>query len=189
MAQPILHQVRALLHDKGNRFVVQIVGVYVFWKALYYFIENSRGWLGQGWKKIVDVLGIVYAEITHQLLGMMGVQTIRIANTLHHIGTKGTISMDEHCLAIPAMFIFSACIFLFSGSLKNKLWFIPIGILGIAAINISRMIILGFVYIYLPRPFFVFHHSFVFIIVTYSLVFLLIRFWMKYLSDQQISNA
>lgn len=185
----VFTQMQSFLIDKGNRFVLQVMGVYMGWKVLYYFIENSTGWLGRVWEKLVEVLGIVYAEITHLLLAMMGVQTNRIAHTLHHVGSKGTISMDEHCLAIPAMFIFSACILLFSGSWKNKLWFIPTGILGIAAINISRMVILGFVYIYLPRPFFVFHHSFVFIIVTYSLVFLLIRFWMKYLSDHQTYNV
>ncbi|MCS6933665.1 MAG: exosortase/archaeosortase family protein [Chitinophagales bacterium] len=178
----LIKRIKELWNDRGNRFVIQVVGIYLCWKLLYYIIENDKGIVRIFWLKLVKGMGVLYAEITHRLLLMMSVPNERIAHAVKHTESQKAITIDEHCLAIPAMFIFSACIAVFSGSWRNKIWFIPLGVLGIAGINIARVTVLAFVHFYLPDIYFIFHHSFAFIIITYSLVFLLIRFWMKYLS-------
>lgn len=166
-----------------------MVAVYISWKLIYYFIENNTDRLRTWWNQLVIKLGAVYAELTLTILKFMNESAIRVGSEIHYPALKRVIQVEEHCLAIPAMYIYTMCIILFSGHWKNKLWFIPLGLLGIAMINIGRLVMLSFVFAHLPEQYFIFHHSFLFVVITYSLVLLLIRIWMKYFSGNFSQNA
>lgn len=169
--------------DKGNKFVLQMAVVYLSWKCIYYVIENNTGYLRETWNHLIAMLGAGYAEVTLLILKFMGEAAVRVGSEIQYPAMHRVIQVEEHCLAIPAMYIYTMCIILFSGRWKNKLWFIPLGIFGIACINIGRLVMLSFVFAHLPDKYFIFHHSFLFVVITYSLVLLLIRIWMKYFSD------
>ncbi len=178
-----MHSALTFFKDKGNRFLLQMAAVYLSWKCIYYLIENDKRQLHTWWTQLIQKLGAAYAEVTLVILKFMGESAIRVGSEIQYPAMQRVIQVEEHCLAIPAMYIYTMCILVFRGQWKNKLWFIPLGLLGIACINIGRLVVLSFVFAHLPEEYFIFHHSFLFIVFTYSLVLLLIRIWMKYFSE------
>jgi len=176
------------MSHKSNLFLVQMVLVYGSWKFLYYFIENSQGKFQEAWFSLVHHLSIFYANIAVGVLRFMGEVVRRDGIGIHFYQLSRVVDVEEHCLAIPAMYIFVFSITLFSGSWKNKLWFIPLGLLGIAFINVMRLVPLAFVFAHLPDQYFIFHHSFLFVAITYGLILAMVRIWMKYFSNIEASQ-
>lgn len=176
------------MSHKSNLFLVQMVLVYGSWKFLYYFIENSQGKFQEAWLSLVHHLSIFYANISVGVLRFMGEVVRRDGIGIHFYQLSRVVDVEEHCLAIPAMYIFVFSITLFSGSWKNKLWFIPLGLLGIAFINVMRLVPLAFVFAHLPDQYFIFHHSFLFVAITYGLILAMVRIWMKYFSNIEASQ-
>lgn len=180
--------IKTLIQDKSNRFVLQMVLVYISWKMLYVYLSDSTGRLHQTWVDIVYYLSLVYTKASVVFLKNIGEQTVAMGNIIFFPVTNVRISVEEHCLAIPAMYIFTCSILIFSGNWKNKLWFIPAGVLGVALINISRMVLLAFIYAHFPTKYFMFHHSFSFVVITYSLILVMVFIWMNYFSGLQMSK-
>ncbi len=172
--------IKSFIQDKSNRFVLQMVLVYLSWKLLYDYLSDSTGWLHQRWMDLVYHLSLLYAAASAAFLRNIGEQTSALGNVIFFPLSNAKIIVEEHCLAIPAMYIFTFSILIFSGSWKNKLWFIPLGVLGVALINISRMVLLAFIYAHYPTKYFLFHHSYSFVLITYSLILGLVFIWMKY---------
>lgn len=171
---------KSLVRDKSNRFVLQMVLVYLSWKLLYDYLSDSTGWLHQRWLDLVYHLSMLYTAASVAFLKNIGEQTVQQGNIIFFPLSNAKIIVEEHCLAIPAMYIFTFSILIFSGSWKNKLWFIPLGVLGVALINISRMVLLAFIFAHYPGKYFLFHHSYSFVLITYSLILGLVFTWMKY---------
>ena len=104
-------------------------------------------------------------------------------NTLFFEG-HGPFIINNECLAIKLLFVFAILIIALPGaSLKNKIWFIPAGILVIHMMNIIRMVSLSLTIIY--TPYFNFMHSFVFRVAIYLTVIALWYIWMKYFMDMK----
>lgn len=181
--------IKSLIQDKSNLFVLQMVLVYISWKLLYDYLSDSTGWLHQRWIDLVYHLSLIYTAASVAFLKNIGEQTIAVGNIIFFPLTNVRISVEEHCLAIPAMYIFTFSILIFSGSWKNKLWFIPVGVLGVALINISRMVLLAFIYAHFPTKYFMFHHSFSFVVITYSLILVMVFIWMNYFSGLSMRNS
>lgn len=168
--------------DGANLFVIKMILVYASWKLLYAYITSSDSLLYKGWLALVDKLSIFYAAATNSFLQKLGEHTFRVGNVIMMTKDTYNIKVEEHCLAIPAVYIFSLSILIFSGSWRDKLWFIPLGIAGVMLINISRLILLAFIYAHYPSEYFMFHHSFSFVLFTYSLILAMVYVWMKYYS-------
>jgi exosortase/archaeosortase family protein len=176
------------LSHKSNLFLVQMAMVYGSWKILYYFIENAQGKFRDLWLSLVHSLSVFYANISVAVLHFMGETVRRDGIAINFYQLSRSVDVEEHCLAIPAMYIFIFSIALFSGHWKNKLWFIPMGLLGIAFINVMRLVPLAFVFAHLPEKYFIFHHSFLFVAITYGLILAMVRIWMKYFSTIEPSQ-
>jgi exosortase/archaeosortase family protein len=177
------------LSHKSNLFLVQMALVYGSWKLLYYFIENSQGKFRDAWLSLVHHLSVFYANVSVGVLHFMGETVRRDGIAINFYQLSRSVDVEEHCLAIPAMYIFIFSIVLFSGHWKNKLWFIPLGLLGIAFINVMRLVPLAFVFAHLPDKYFIFHHSFLFVAITYGLILAMVRIWMKYFSTIEPSQT
>ena len=94
------------------------------------------------------------------------------------------IYVANHCLGIPAMVVFTLIILSFGGALKHKLWYIPLGIIGILFINCMRIV--GLV-VLLKRssPFFwELNHKYALLILTYGFIFWMVKVWMDKFADQ-----
>jgi|GEM_PF-1064341 len=179
MTTNAINKLKSILNDRANLFVIKVVGVYAVWKVLHYTVTHSSGILHTGWLKLIEGLGSFYAGITSTILNAFGEVTIRQGIKIVYVYSQNNIRVEDHCLAIPAIVIFTFSIILFNGLWKNKLWFIPLGLLAIFIINLIRLVSLSYIFEHFSRKFYEINHSLVYVIITYSLVFSMIMWWMK----------
>ncbi len=97
-----------------------------------------------------------------------------------------SIHIRNYCLGIDMMFTLTALIISFPGKWIDRLWFIPMGIIGIQLINIARVVGLCLSWILLERGDFVDHHT-VFNITAVIFIFLLFTVWVNRYKKQEES--
>ena len=165
--------------NTAKLFVIKIISVYVLWKVVHYILLVPNTIFNQTWFRCVGSLGDFYAHITSDVLNAFGEQTFHQGIRVIYLQSRNNIRVEEHCLAIPAIVVFAGSILFFTGSWKNKLWFIPLGIFAVFVINTIRLILLSYTFEHFSSTFFDINHSFVYVIITYSLIMLLIVWWMK----------
>ncbi|MEO6305997.1 MAG: exosortase family protein XrtF [Bacteroidia bacterium] len=96
------------------------------------------------------------------------------------IGIDGSngVWVGSNCNAITLFSLFSVFIIAYPGKLKNKLWFIPLGIVAIHILNILRVIALVLIAYYYPQ-YLNFNHTYTFTFLVYSFIFLLWMIWVN----------
>jgi exosortase family protein XrtF len=82
------------------------------------------------------------------------------------------------CNAITLFALFSIFIISFPGKIKNKIWFIPLGLFVIHIANIIRVCSLAII-AYYNYNLLNFNHTYTFTILVYSVIFLLWVWWVK----------
>lgn len=159
---------------------LKIVAVYICWKGFHYLAHVPGTWLAVKWQKICLVTGSFYAVLTAWLL--------RSTNTLAAFADGININLteynkqiwvQEHCLAIPAMVVFTGTVLLVKSPPAQKLWFIPLGLGGIVLINTLRLVFVSLAWVHLSGHFFNLHHSFIYTVVTYSFIFFMLAWWIN----------
>lgn len=159
---------------------IKIVVVYICWKGFHYLAHIPGTWLAVKWQKICLATGSFYATFTAWLL--------RSTNTLmayadgidiNLIQHNKQIWVQEHCLAIPAMVVFTGTVLLVKSPVGPKLWFIPLGLCGIVFINTLRLVFVSLAWVHLSEHFFNLHHSFIYSVITYGFIFLMLVWWIN----------
>ena len=183
-----MKKLKDLFRDEATAFVLKIVAVYGGWKLFHYLVHDSGGEAVPWWAVLVHRLGVFYASVTSPVLNFFGENTRHWDYYIIYNLSGRNIRVEEHCLAIPAMVIFTGAILLFPGKLKHKLWFIPLGLGGIFIINLLRLIFLSVTFEHFSADFFKINHTVIYVIATYSLIMLMIGWWMKKFSPQNIMD-
>jgi len=165
------------------KFVIQILCVYAAWKMFHQFFLKT--FLLQQWQLIVSTVGSWYAQVATEVLTVFGEETYRQSIAVIYKKSHNIILVEEHCLAFPAMVLFTGSILFFKGDWKAKLWFIPMGLIAIVVINLLRLILLCITFEHFSRQYFEINHSYIYVALTYGLIMLLIIWWM----DKFISGA
>ncbi len=98
------------------------------------------------------------------------------------------IYIKNFCLGIDMMFVFTALIISFPGTWRNRLWFIPLGIVGIQFINIGRIVGMSLSWIILDRGDFVDHHD-VFNLIATIFIFLMFTIWVNLKKKPALKEA
>jgi exosortase/archaeosortase family protein len=173
------------INDPANLFVFNMVVVYAAWKVFSFYVNHSSGFMHTAWIKAIVFLGTAYASVTSFLLNILGERTAYYGIEIYYPVQNRIIRVEDHCLAIPATIIFVGTIALFTGSWKDKLWFIPMGILFIVIINILRLIFVCETFVYFTNQFFEINHTVIYVLITYALIFVLIIWWMKKFAIQR----
>lgn len=168
-----------LVGDTTWLYIIKLVGVYLLWKLFHHFLLSPSFVFYSSWETIVQVVGTWYAAATAVLLRLMGENVTQAGIGFQFHPSTKIVYVAEHCLAFPAMIVFSAAILFYQGSWKDKLWFIPMGLLAIIVINIFRLVFLGLTFEYFGNDFYQINHSYIYVFVTYSLIFLMIAWWMS----------
>ena len=70
------------------------------------------------------------------------------------------------------------------GRLKDKLWFVPLGFLGILVLNIIRIIALSMIYYHKPQ-YLDFNHKYTFVIIVYGAIFGLWVLWVNKFANKK----
>lgn len=165
-------------------FLVKVLLVYLVWKILFFLFNQKGTALNKVWISFTDW----YAYKTIQpaafvLQKYFGYELIYNHRNIIINGTPG-LFLANHCLGVSVCVIFSSFIIAYKGSWLRKLWYIPVGVFCIYAINITRLIGLGFVQHSFSTYFFDLAHTRVYLLMSYGMFFLLIVLWMNYFSKK-----
>ncbi len=90
----------------------------------------------------------------------------------------GAICIGSGCSGLELFLLFFGFILLMRGRLKDKLWFVPLGFLGILILNIIRIILLSVIYYHTPQ-YLEFNHKYTFVIIVYGAIFGLWVLWVN----------
>jgi len=123
------------------------------------------------------------ADISAFFLRMLGFQ---IDQDYMVFDCQATIIFEDHrsicigtgCSGLELFLLFFGFILLMKGRWKDKLWFVPLGFLGILVLNIIRITMLCMIYYYQPE-YLDFNHKYTFVIILYGAIFGLWVLWVK----------
>lgn len=94
------------------------------------------------------------------------------------VSGHGGIIVVYSCLGFGVMSFFTAFVLAWPKPIKNKLWFLPIGLIVIQSLNIMRFILLSLFWKGSLLKGFIDHHD-LFNIILYILLLGIIYFWVK----------
>ncbi len=126
------------------------------------------------------------------ILQQMGYKTFasKEVNDFQVFGIDGSsgVWIGGPCNGITLMFLFAIFVIAYPGNLKNKLWYIPLGIFIVHFINIVRIIALAII-AYYDYTYLDFNHTYTFTFIAYSVVFGLWMLWVnKFSKTKGIEN-
>ena len=120
-------------------------------------------------KCVLEFLGFTTYLFDHDFNGFFDFVQI--------VGSPG-VTIGSGCDGLVIMALFVIFITLFKGPLYHKLWYLPMGVLLIHALNVLRVAILSIIVLYHPE-WLDFNHDYTFVLITYGFVFLLWVVWVN----------
>ena len=169
---------------KSNKFVVlffaKAVALYLIWYFVYEQWIMKVGWVD---KIIID--NLVYTTI--KILNLFGYTTFEYGHTFGIDGSNG-VYIGTPCNGLDLMALFIGFILIFSGSWKNKIWFIPVGLMVIHILNVIRVFSLAVIAKTAPESL-DFNHKYTFTLALYLLVFLGWVIWVKKFANITVSKG
>jgi exosortase family protein XrtF len=151
-------------------FLVKATLCYLLW----YFIYEQ--WLAKvGWLDEIIINNLVV--VTNNILIFMGYTTFLFEHTLGIDGSNG-VYIGTPCNGLELMALFSGFVLIFNGSWKNKIWYIPFGVIIIHILNIFRVLSLAIIAKVAPETL-DFNHKYTFTLMLYLIVFLGWVIWVK----------
>ncbi len=157
-------------------FLVKFIGIYVVANLLY-------GVFVTAYTPQPDPVTRIVSEHTSGVLHVLGWQTetrddIRKPTTQLICDGKSVLAIYEGCNGINVMIIFVAFLMAFGPVNRTLLWFIPVGLIILHAMNLLRIGLLFYVSLFMPR-FMYFTHKYFFTAILYVVVFVLWVWWVK----------
>ena len=161
--------------SKFLRFLVISSLVYVILYLFYQFYIKKYTFLDQSFIRII-------INSSDWLLHLFGYKTFKILRDtdFQALGIDGSngIWVGGGCNAITLFFLFAVFVLAYPGHQKNKLWYIPIGILTIHILNIFRGVALTILAKTSPSIL-EFNHTYTFTFIVYGYIFLLWVWWVN----------
>ncbi len=168
-------------------FIIKVALVYCTWRLLKYSGETYPGFLWGGWSAFYDLMGSLLTKTDSLILRLIDVPHIMKHRLIIIEGTRG-IYFADLCLGIAPMFIFSGIILSVGNNWRNRLWFIPLGLILIYIINVFRLLALLLLQ-KKSNELFDFAHDYLYVTITYSLIFLLVVWWTNRLAFEENEKA
>lgn len=164
----ILKQYRDIFY-----FLLKCLVLYAIWLILRKYIFYPKSSIDQ----------FLISQITYStslLLKIFGFSTY-VDRTFVGIENYPGVSIAFNCNGLSLMYLFASFIIAFTGKLKHKLFFIPLGIIAIHLFNIARTAVLAMLVVYKPG-WTEFNHKYTFTTTIYILIFILWVIWVNYFS-------
>lgn len=156
-------------------FAMRIGIGYGIWRICYYFLETN---LPPFWVHFQNFAALQIIKGGAFLLRQIGEPAFYNSRNLFITRDVG-IYLADHCIGIPAFVVFSIFILSYQGRWLTKAWYIPFGALSIYVMNATRSAALAYLLRYYSKAYFELSHSYIYTITIYSLIFLLIVWWME----------
>ncbi|MBI3217905.1 MAG: exosortase family protein XrtF [Bacteroidetes bacterium] len=165
-------------------FLLKFLGLYLSLNLLYGFYVTS-------FEPAPDPVTHIVSQHTARILSVLGWQSTATdypqkpsVAIIHQ--AKTIVSVYEGCNSVNVMIVFLAFVFSFGQLRKSLLWFVPLGLTFLYAINIARIGLLFLVSLKLPH-FLYFSHKYLFTAIIYLFVLLLWIYWIRLQSKLQES--
>ena len=94
------------------------------------------------------------------------------------INSHDMLAVGNACNGLELFILFAGFIACFPGNNKNKLWFIPLGIIAIELVNAMRAAVLALNQYYRPQSL-QFNHHYTFTMIVYAFIFYLWYLWVN----------
>lgn len=167
---------------KQNKFQYFIIKASLLYGSCYFLYEFILKRLTKGDQLFVRQI----INLCQWILEQMGYKTFasRDVNDMQVFGVDGSngVWIGGPCNGITLMFLFAIFVIAYPGSIKNKLWYVPLGILIVHTINIIRIIALALISYY-NYEYLDFNHTYTFTFLAYSAVFGLWMLWVNKFSN------
>jgi exosortase family protein XrtF len=155
-----------------TRFLLKAVVLYLGWHLLWYNWLEPDG-------RVNHYLTYNTASISALVLNATSDHSFSLSpfseqNTYLFKDQVPVVLIEHGCNGLILMVLFAGFVLAFPGPWKTKLWFIPLGILGIYLINSLRVIGLAVNHM-VAKSSFDFNHKYTFTILVYGAIF---GFWM-----------
>ena len=95
-----------------------------------------------------------------------------------HINGKHLLGIAHACNGLVLYALFTGFLTVFPGPVRQKVWFIPVGIISIFVVNVLRAVVLSLIKLHTPAAL-DFNHRYTFTLVMYSFIFLLWMIWVN----------
>ncbi len=153
-----------------RRFLLTMLGLYLAWYLLYdlWLLPDGRAdqWL--------SVMTAEVAAVAFRLFGY----TAEVQGRLLHLNQQPVVYIDNACNGMVLLAIFAGFVLAFPGPWRKKLFFIPLGLLLVAALNSLRVVALA-VNLLVSRSTFDFNHKYTYLFMVYGCILLLWMYWVK----------
>ncbi len=169
-------------------FLLKAFGLYLFWYILYDLWLHPKSTLDN----LISTNLAYWSSLIIKSLGFIAIDSVAASSEIITvIGIDGThgLWVGDPCNGITLFALFVGFIIAYPGKIKNKLWFIPLGLLSIHIINILRIVSLCLIVLYKPDSL-AFNHTYTFTILVYAYVFWLWLIWSnKYANQLNIASS
>ena len=163
-------------NNKITRFFTYAVTLYIAWFLLYELVIKPYTTIDE---KLIGLI-INQAAFVLRLFGYKTYQD-REDQGMQLMGIDGAhpVWIGSPCNAMTLFAFFALFVLAFPGNVKNKLWFIPTGIILIHIANLLRVMGLALINYYAPE-YLDFNHTYTFTIFVYAIIFSLWMWWVNY---------
>ena len=152
-------------------FIASAVALYLAWYLLYDFWLKPDGQLD-------NLLTVNAAEMGTGALRLLQLDAHVEQRSRLFIGAQGVVWIDHPCNGLELYALFVGFLLIYPGPWKQKLLFIPVGIVVIYTLNILRIALLALNFLY-NRQSFDFNHKYVFTFVVYAAIFGMWMIWVN----------
>jgi len=165
-----------------TRFLLKSVVLYLGWHLLWYnWIEPDgrlNHYLTYNTAWISEVMINAFSSDTYSLSPFSEENTYLFRNQVP------VVLIEHGCNGLILMVLFAAFVIAFPGPWRQKLWYVPAGILVIYLINSLRVIGLALNQIFSKNSF-EFNHKYTFTILVYGAIMLFWMIWVNRFSGIQ----
>lgn len=172
-------------HKAIARFLLMAFALLMAWViALSFFPSVLSNWH--------EALIGPQTRISARLLQLLGYSVQTWFSDGHYkssiaIAGDGNLYVGDGCSGLELFLLFAGFILIMPGSMRNKLWFLPVGLALILALNIVRIVLLVLIHHYRPEWLY-FNHKYTFVVIVYGAVFLLWMWWVNRFSGKYNSQ-
>lgn len=164
------------------RFMLKAGIVYVVWELLNWF-QMHNTIFHKIWMTLHGAIRDNIVVMSSRILRAMQYDLIQYNEVIIIKGSAG-VAVGPACVGFGLLFGFAGLILSYHGSLKSKMWFIPLGLLGIHTINILRIVILAIIS-NINNDWVDFNHKYVFNTIIYIFIFFMFTWWVRYVEKQE----
>lgn len=159
------------------KLIINIVIILSVWYLFYKIIRPRLPLVDYLYEEVIFWVTELQLVLSKLLLNLIGYSVEIYGKTVKIIGSFG-VHLDRGCLGRNTLGLFVGFILAFPGKIKNKVWFLIMGIGIFIIVNVLRIAGLAITEFCCPERL-DFNHHYLFKIIVYIIIFFLWVWWIQ----------